>query len=328
MAIIKVEKRVKTLNGYEDIIYQKTSADLVVTNDGSNVEAELSKKAPMAHTHPTATTEASGLMSSTDKSKLDGIAEGANNYVHPTAHNASMITESTTKRFVSDTEKATWNAKASTSVATQSANGLMASADKIKLDGIATGANNYVHPNNASTRHVTDTQIANWDAKETTTGSQAKADKALTDAKSYTDTKVASLVSSAPETLDTLQELADALGNDPNFATTVATQIGGKVDKVDGKGLSTNDYTTAEKNKLAGLSNYSLPTASSTTLGGVKIGSGINISSGVISVTHPATPTWNTLTGKPSVFPPSAHTHVSMSASQPTNGEETWYKIL
>ena len=32
--------------------------------------------------------------------------------------------------------------------------------------------------------------------------------------------------------------------------------ISGKVDKVTGKGLSTNDYTTAEKNKLAGLSNY------------------------------------------------------------------------
>lgn len=39
-------------------------------------------------------------------------------------------------------------------------------------------------------------------------------------------------------------------------------QLGGKVDKVSGKQLSTNDYTTAEKNKLAGLSNYSHPTAS------------------------------------------------------------------
>lgn len=36
----------------------------------------------------------------------------------------------------------------------------------------------------------------------------------------------------------------------------------GKVDKVDGKGLSANDYTTAEKNKLAGLSNYTHPTTS------------------------------------------------------------------
>lgn len=39
-------------------------------------------------------------------------------------------------------------------------------------------------------------------------------------------------------------------------------QLGGKVDKVSGKQLSTNDYTTAEKNKLAGLSNYSHPTTS------------------------------------------------------------------
>ena len=65
----------------------------------------------------------------------------------------------------------------------------------------------------------------------------------------------ASVVDSAPETLNTLNELAAALGDDPNFATTVATQIGNKVDKVDGKGLSTNDYTTAEKNKLGGIAN-------------------------------------------------------------------------
>jgi hypothetical protein len=43
---------------------------------------------------------------------------------------------------------------------------------------------------------------------------------------SYVDTKVASVVNSAPTTLDTLNELAAALGNDPNFATTTATQIG------------------------------------------------------------------------------------------------------
>lgn len=42
----------------------------------------------------------------------------------------------------------------------------------------------------------------------------------------YVDTKVAGLVDSAPETLDTLNELAAALGDDPNFATTVATKLG------------------------------------------------------------------------------------------------------
>ena len=40
------------------------------------------------------------------------------------------------------------------------------------------------------------------------------------------DAAVASLVDGAPEALNTLQELADALGNDPNFATTVSTEIG------------------------------------------------------------------------------------------------------
>ena len=80
------------------------------------------------------------------------------------------------------------------------------------------------------------------------------ADAALTSANAYTDEKVAGIVNSAPETLDTLNELAAALGNDENFATTVATQIGSKVDKVDGKGLSTEDFTTEEKEKLAGIS--------------------------------------------------------------------------
>ena len=63
----------------------------------------------------------------------------------------------------------------------------------------------------------------------------------------YVNNAVAGLVDSAPETLDTLKELSTALGNDANFATTVANQIGNKVDKIEGKGLSTNDLTNALK---------------------------------------------------------------------------------
>ena len=54
--------------------------------------------------------------------------------------------------------------------------------------------------------------------------------------------------------------------------------VGNKVDKVSGKELSSNDYTTTEKEKLAGLNNYTLPQASSTTLGGVKIGTTLEMS--------------------------------------------------
>lgn len=79
--------------------------------------------------------------------------------------------------------------------------------------------------------HVTANDKTNWNEKETVVGSQEKADKALLDSKNYTDVKVADLVNSAPEALNTLDELAKALGDDPNFATTVATQIGNKTDK-------------------------------------------------------------------------------------------------
>jgi|TARA_Y100000310_G_scaffold103241_1_gene101519 hypothetical protein len=44
----------------------------------------------------------------------------------------------------------------------------------------------------------------------------------------YVDTKLAELVNTAPGTLDTLNELAGALGDDPNFATTMTAQIGTK----------------------------------------------------------------------------------------------------
>lgn len=59
-----------------------------------------------------------------------------------------------------------------------------------------------------------------------------------------------------------------------------------KVDKIEGKGLSTNDYTNDEKNKLAELENYTLPIASNTKLGGIKIGENLTITEdGILSAT-------------------------------------------
>lgn len=68
----------------------------------------------------------------------------------------------------------------------------------------------------------------------------------------------------------------------------VNSALANKVDKVDGKGLSSNDYTDSEKTKLEGIAenanNYSLPNATSDILGGVKVGTNISVSSGTISV--------------------------------------------
>ena len=92
----------------------------------------------------------------------------------------------------------------------------------------------------------------------------------LESAKAYVDKAIAELVDGSPAALDTLKELSAALGNDPNFATTVATQIGQKVDKVAGKGLSTEDYTSEEKAKLAGVAaganNYQHPATHPATM--------------------------------------------------------------
>lgn len=149
---------------------------------------------PTNTTYGNATTSAAGLMSSSDKSKLDGIAAGANNYVHPTTAGnkhvpaggasgqilgwsadgtAKWVNEKDTTygTFKGATSSAagtsglvpapgtanagqylkgdgTWGTPTNTTYndATQSAHGLMTAADKTKLDGIAAGANKYVHP--------------------------------------------------------------------------------------------------------------------------------------------------------------------------------------
>lgn len=68
--------------------------------------------------------------------------------------------------------------------------------------------------------------------------------------KDYIDEKISNLVNSAPETLDTLGEIASALQENDSLITTLNTAITNKVDKVAGKGLSTNDFTDEEKAKL------------------------------------------------------------------------------
>ena len=88
---------------------------------------------------PTATTSVPGLMSIADKTKLNGIASGANNYTLPTASASTLGgvkvgTNLSISNGVLSATDTTYN------VATTSANGLMSSGDKSKLNGIATGA--------------------------------------------------------------------------------------------------------------------------------------------------------------------------------------------
>jgi hypothetical protein len=64
--------------------------------------------------------------------------------------------------------------------------------------------------------------------------------------------------------------------------SNVQAELDNKVEKVEGKQLSTEDYTAEEKAKLAELENYTLPEASTTTLGGIKVdGQTIVVDNGV-----------------------------------------------
>ena len=68
--------------------------------------------------------------------------------------------------------------------------------------------------------------------------------------------KISALIDSSPDFLNTLNEIANAIGNDPNFSVTIMNLINNKVEKEDGMGLSENNYTNAEKEKLKTLQNY------------------------------------------------------------------------
>ena len=84
----------------------------------------------------------------------------------------------------------------------------------------------------ATNRLVTDAEKAGWADKYTRAEVDDKDAAGLQAAKEYAAQKIAEIVGSAPETLDTLNELAAALGNDPNFATSIMALIGGKADLV------------------------------------------------------------------------------------------------
>lgn len=164
---------------------------------------------------------------------------------------------------------------------------------------------------------VNEDKLTIINGNESTTGSIANAIK---QAKSYTDTTVTAEQTRAEKaeqklTSDLASEVTRAKGAESANATAIANEVERatgveealrtdvedltgqvlilektKVNKVEGKGLSTNDYTTPEKNKLAAIeaeaNKYVLPAATASALGGVKIGSNITVANGgTISIT-------------------------------------------
>lgn len=188
-----------------------------------------------------------------------------------------------------------------------------AKAKEEELDNKITEADTTINNNISSLTNrvkVNEDKLTIINGNEATTGSIANAIK---QAKSYTDTTVTAEQTRAENaeqklTSDLASEVTRAKGAESANATAIANEVERatgveetlnsnitqlqtqKVDKVEGKGLSTNDYTTPEKNKLAAIeaeaNKYVLPAATASALGGVKIGSNITLANGgTISIT-------------------------------------------
>ena len=99
------------------------------------------------------------------------------------------------------------------------------------------------------------------------------------------DAAVASLVDGAPEALDTLTELAAALGNDPNFATTVSAAIGERA-KIDG---APAQYDTLGK-LVAALQNHELGGSTDASLLEGSLSGAVDVSAAMVNPTGQGTP--------------------------------------
>lgn len=190
---------------------------------------------------------------------------------------------------------------------------------------------------------VNEDKLTIINGNESTTGSIANAIK---QAKLYTDTTVTAEQTRAEKaeqklTSDLASEVTRAKGAESANATAIANEVERatgveetlnsnitqlqtqKVDKVEGKGLSTNDYTTPEKNKLAAIeaeaNKYVLPAATASALGGVKIGSNITLANGgTISITKA------NVTSALGVDPTTKY--VTLDTAQTITGQKTFSK--
>ncbi len=209
------------------------------------------------------------------KTKLDNIEASADvtDTTNVTAAGALMDSEVTNLADVKAFDTTDYATAAQGTLADSAqqppSEGAFANGDKTKLDGIAAGAEVNVQSdwNSASG----DSLILNKPSIPSITGLATE---------TYVDTAVSDLVDSSPATLNTLNELAAALGDDPNFAATTATSIGTKLPLAGGTltgaliGTSFNDgyitWSAAQINRYGAAVELQYTPTNTSTL--VKIG--------------------------------------------------------
>ena len=224
--------------------------------DGIEASATIDQTDAEIRTAVEAATD-SNVFTDADHTKLDAIEASADitDTTNVTAAGALMDSEVTNLADVKafDTTDYATAAQGTLAASAQQppSEGAFANGDKTKLDGIAAGAEVNVQSDWISTSG--DNLILNKPSIPSITGLATE---------TYVDTAVSDLVDSSPATLNTLNELAAALGDDPNFATTTATSIGTKLPLAGGtiSGQLESSYTgTGSSLQMyghAGAANY------------------------------------------------------------------------
>lgn len=181
---------------------------------------------PTPHGHDVATAEAAGFMSATDKAKLNGIAAGANAYAHPTGDGSRHVPATAAgdggkvlRAAAAAGEAPAWTSLAKADVGlgnvanTAPADLPVSSAQQVALDAKADLAS----------------PVFSGAPKAPTAAAGNSTTQIATTA--FVSGAIAALVGGAPGALDTLNELAAALGDDPDFAATLTSNLASKLSK-------------------------------------------------------------------------------------------------
>jgi len=212
---------------------------------------------------PAATTSVAGLQSATDKTKLDSVQSGATaNSSDAALRDRSTHTGSQLSSTISD-----FSAAASTAAPVQSVAGQTGIVVLSKTD-VGLGSVDNTSDLSKPISTLTQTALNNKYDASNPSGFQTAA---------QVSASISALIDAAPATLDTLNELAAALGDDPNFAATTSTALGNRL-RVDtaAQALTGTEKTNAKTNidlqNVDNTSDLSKPvsTAQSTAIGAVQ----------------------------------------------------------
>lgn len=201
-------------------------AELADKVDWLGVQGKPTTYPPSTHGHDEATNSVAGFMSALDKAKLAAIAANANNYVHPTAdgnrHVPATAAADVSKFLKSGSaagSAAAWTTLSKSDVGLPKADNT-SDAEK-PISDLTQDALNLKAP-------ITSPALLGTPTAPTAMQAVSNTQIATT---AFVKAAISALVDGSGAALDTLKELAAALGNDPDFATTITNIAGSKVAK-------------------------------------------------------------------------------------------------